>query len=102
MNVPRIKVKVVEAAGTYRGDTTSINPPKAAGEILQASGCVGNLRNSLGHCLSGSDPVDDSQQCTLKLAPAGDLLTACLYAIVRSLRGLLLTLQQLELKCSSI
>jgi len=95
MNNPRNKVKVVKADGTCRGDKTYINPPKAASDILerlQASGFVGDLQVSLEDSLSGLDPLDDSQQYTLKLASLGDLLTACLYALFCSLRGLLLTL----------
>lgn len=94
MTIPRIKVKVVEADGTCRGDKTYINPPKTARDILerlQARGFVGDLQDSTGVSLICSDPLDDSQQYTLKLAPSCDLLTARLHALFCSLRGLLLT-----------
>ncbi len=96
MTIPLIKVKVVQADGTCRGSQTYISPPKTAREILerlQASGFVGRLQDSTGvYSLYGSDPLDDSQQYTLELAPSGDLLTARLHALFCSLKGLLLTL----------
>ncbi len=95
MTIPCIKVKVVEADGTCRDDNTFINPPKRAREILerlQAGGFVGDLQDSTGVSLIYSDLLDDGQQYTLKLAPSGDVLTACLPALFCSLRGLLLTL----------
>jgi len=60
-----INVKIVEADGTFRDERKYRNPPKPAKEILehlQAGGRVGELLDSEGCSLSGSDPLDDSQQ----------------------------------------